>query len=172
MRGTVTVSNNHVSEEVRLVEAEYTLRYVIRDIETGNYIQGAVIEVANTALITNVNGVAQITIKHGTYDYTIKTQNYKEYKGTVNIVNQDVIETIYLELRDSYVTFTVTDKGNGLPAVGIAVSLINKGTQLVVSSGHTNQVGQITLQGEAAAYIWKVENKYYYPKQGEIVLEN
>ena len=171
VRGTVTVSNNHVSEEVRLVEAEYTLRYVIRDIETGNYIQGAEIEVANTALITNVNGVAQITVKHGTYDYTIKTQNYKEYKGTVNIVNQDVIETIYLELRDSYVTFIVTDKGNGLPAVGIAVSLINKGTQLVVSSGHTNQVGQITLQGEAAAYIWKVENKYYYPKQGEIVLE-
>ena len=171
VRGTVTVSNNRVSEEVRLIEAEYALRYVIRDIETGNYIQGAEIEVANTALITNVNGVAQITVKHGTYDYTIKTQNYKEYKGTVNIVNQDVIETIYLELRDSYVTFTVTDKGNGLPAVGIAVSLINKGTQLVVSSGHTNQVGQITLQGEAAAYIWKVENKYYYPEQGEIVLE-
>lgn len=171
VRGTVTVSNNHVSEEVRLIEAEYTLRYVIRDIETGNYIQGAEIEVANTALITNINGVAQITVKHGTYDYTIKTQNYKEYKGTVDIVNQDVIETIYLELRDSYVTFTVTDKGNGLPAVGIAVSLINKETQLVVSSGHTNEVGQITLQGEAAAYIWKVENKYYYPKQGEIVLE-
>ena len=171
VRGTVTISNNHVSEEVRLVEAEYTLRYVIRDIETGNYIQGAEIEVANTALITNINGVAQITVKHGTYDYTIKTQNYKEYKGTVDIVNQDVIETIYLELRDSYVTFTVTDKGNGLPAVGIAVSLINKGTQLVVSSGHTNEVGQITLQGEAATYIWKVENKYYYPKQGEVVLE-
>lgn len=171
VRGTVTVSNNHVSEEVRLVEAEYTLRYVIRDIETGNYIQGAEIEIANAVLITNINGIAQTAIKHGTYDYVIKTQNYKEYRGTVDIVNQDVIETIYLELRDSYVTFTVTDKGNGLPAVGIAVSLINKGTQLVVSSGHTNQVGQITLQGEAATYIWKVENKYYYPKQGEIVLE-
>ena len=157
----VVIEGSEVSKIVELEQAFYTFRLTVRDIENGNYIQGAELQINGETRVTNVNGVASVTLGNGDYEYTVTHRNYKRYTGTVTIKDQDVPETIYLELRDTVITYTATDAITKAPISGVYIELINKGTGIKVDSGYTNDIGVLQLGAEAGEYTWNATHRYY-----------
>jgi hypothetical protein len=157
----IVVEGSEVSKIVELEQAFYTFRLTVRDIENGNYIQGAELQINGETRVTNVNGVASVTLGNGDYEYTVTHRNYKRYTGTVTIKDQDVPETIYLELRDTVITYTATDAITKAPISGVYIELINKGTGIKVDSGYTNDIGVLQLGAEAGKYTWNATHRYY-----------
>ena len=157
----IVVEGSEVSKIVELEQAFYTFRLTVRDIENGNYIQGAELQINGETRVTNVNGVASVTLGNGDYEYTVTHRNYKRYIGTVTIKDQDVPETIYLELRDTVITYTATDAITKAPISGVYIELINKGTGIKVDSGYTNDIGVLQLGAEAGEYTWNATHRYY-----------
>ena len=157
----IAVEGSEVSKIVELEQAFYTFRLTVRDIENGNYIQGAELQINGETRVTNVNGVASVTLGNGDYEYTVTHRNYKRYTGTVTIKDQDVPETIYLELRDTVITYTATDAITKAPISGVYIELINKGTGIKVDSGYTNDIGVLQLGAEAGEYTWNATHRYY-----------
>ena len=157
----VVVEGSEVSKIVELEQAFYTFRLTVRDIENGNYIQGAELQINGETRVTNVNGVVSVTLGNGDYEYTVTHRNYKRYTGTVTIKDQDVPETIYLELRDTVITYTATDAITKALISGVYIELINKGTGIKVDSGYTNDIGVLQLGAEAGEYTWNATHRYY-----------
>jgi hypothetical protein len=157
----IVVEGSEVSKIVELEQAFYTFRLTVRDIENGNYIQGSELQINGETRVTNVNGVASVTLGNGDYEYTVTHRNYKRYTGTVTIKDQDVPETIYLELRDTVITYTATDAITKAPISGVYIELINKGTGIKVDSGYTNDIGVLQLGAEAGEYTWNATHRYY-----------
>jgi hypothetical protein len=157
----VVVEGSEVSKIVELEQAFYTFRLTVRDIENGNYIQGVELQINGETRVTNVNGVVSVTLGNGDYEYTVTHRNYKRYTGTVTIKDQDVPETIYLELRDTVITYTATDAITKAPISGVYIELINKGTGIKVDSGYTNDIGVLQLGAEAGEYTWNATHRYY-----------
>ena len=157
----IVVEGSEVSKIVELEQAFYTFRLTVRDIENGNYIQGAELQINGETRVTNVNGVASVTLGNGDYEYTVTHRNYKRYTGTVTIKDQDVPETIYLELRDTVITYTATDAITKALISGVYIELINKGTGIKVDSGYTNDIGVLQLGAEAGEYTWNATHRYY-----------
>lgn len=157
----IVVDDAPISKIIKLNKAFYTLKLIVRDIENGNYIQGAELNINEETKITNINGVATVTLGNGTYDYVVTQRNYKRYTGQVVIKDQDVVETIYLELRDTVITYTATDAITKTPISGVYIELINKGTGIKVDSGYTNDIGVLQLGAEAGEYTWNATHRYY-----------
>lgn len=157
----IVVDDAPISKIIKLNKAFYTLKLIVRDIENGNYIQGAELNINEETKITNINGVATVTLGNGTYDYVVTQRNYKRYTGQIVIKDQDVVETIYLELRDTVITYTATDAITKAPISGVYIELINKGTGIKVDSGYTNDIGVLQLGAEAGEYTWNATHRYY-----------
>ena len=157
----IVVDDAPISKIIKLNKAFYTLKLIVRDIDNGNYIQGAELNINEETKITNINGVATITLGNGTYDYVVTQRNYKRYTGQIVIKDQDVVETIYLELRDTVITYTATDAITKAPISGVYIELINKGTGIKVDSGYTNDIGVLQLGAEAGEYTWNATHRYY-----------
>ena len=157
----IVVDDAPISKIIKLNKAFYTLKLIVRDIENGNYIQGAELNINEETKITNINGVATVTLGNGTYDYVVTQRNYKRYTGQIIIKDQDVVETIYLELRDTVITYTATDAITKAPISGVYIELINKGTGIKVDSGYTNDIGVLQLGAEAGEYTWNATHRYY-----------
>ena len=157
----IVVDDTPISKIIKLNKAFYTLKLIVRDIENGNYIQGAELNINEETKITNINGVATITLGNGTYDYVVTQRNYKRYTGQIIIKDQDVVETIYLELRDTVITYTATDAITKDPISEVNITLINKGTGITVDSGFTNDIGVLQLGAEAGEYTWNATHRYY-----------
>lgn len=157
----IVVDDAPISKIIKLNKAFYTLKLIVRDIENGNYIQGAELNINEETKITNINGVATVTLGNGTYDYVVTQRNYKRYTGQIVIKDQDVVETIYLELRDTVITYTATDAITKTPISGVYIELINKGTGIKVDSGYTNDIGVLQLGAEAGEYTWNATHRYY-----------
>lgn len=165
----VVVDGTEVSKIIELEQAFYTFRLTVRDIENGNYIQGAEIQINGETHITNVNGVSSITLPNGNYEYTVTHRNYKRYTGTVTIKDQDVPETIFLELRDTVITYTATDAITKDPISGVYIELINKDTGIKVDSGYTNDIGVLLLGAEAGEYTWNATHRYYNAVENQAI---
>lgn len=165
----VVVEGSEVSKIVELEQAFYTFRLTVRDIENGNYIQGAELQINGETRVTNVNGVVSVTLGNGDYEYTVTHRNYKRYTGTVTIKDQDVPETIYLELRDTVITYTATDALTKAPISGVYIELINKGTGIRVDSGYTNDIGVLQLGAEAGEYTWNATHRYYNAVENQAI---
>ena len=165
----VVVDGTEVSKIIELEQAFYTFRLTVRDIENGNYIQGAEIQINGETHITNVNGVSSITLPNGNYEYTVTHRNYKRYTGTVTIKDQDVPETIFLELRDTVITYTATDAITKDPIPEAYIELINKGTGIKVDSGYTNDIGVLLLGAEAGEYTWNATHRYYNAVENQAI---
>ena len=157
----IVVDDAPISKIIKLNKAFYTLKLIVRDIENGNYIQGAELNINEETKITNINGVATVTLDNGTYDYVVTQRNYKRYTGQIVIKDQDVVETIYLELRDTVITYTATDAITKAPISGVYIELINKGTGIKVDFGYTNDIGVLQLGAEAGEYTWNATHRYY-----------
>jgi hypothetical protein len=157
----IVVDDAPISKIIKLNKAFYTLKLIVRDIENGNYIQGAELNINEETKITNINGVATVTLGNGTYDYVVTQRNYKRYTGQIIIKDQDVVETIYLELRDTVITYTATDAITKAPISGVYIELINKGTGIKVDFGYTNDIGVLQLGAEVGEYTWNATHRYY-----------
>lgn len=167
----LVVDGESISQIVKLGKAYYTFRLTVRDIENGNFIQGAQLSINGETAITNVNGVTSVMLGNGTYTYVVTNPNYKRYTGTVTIKDQDVVETIYIQIRDTEVTFIATDQLTGEVIEGVNIDLVNKGTMEKVTSGVTNALGQVTLSAEADDYTWTATHKWYISVTQDVTLE-
>ena len=171
VKNKVTVDQAATSVIVRLQEAYYTFRLFIRDIENGDYLQGMEVFINNRTIISNVNGMIETTLPNGEYDYVVRSSDYKEYRGTIEIKDQDLVETIYIQVRNSNLTFTVTDELTGEPLLGADVVLTDVGTQTVVTQGTTNAIGVVVLDAEAGSYSYTVSRQYYYDVTDTVTVE-
>lgn len=167
----IVVDGASVSKIIRLGKAYYTLKVTVRDIDTGNFIQGAALSIGGQVGITNVNGVTSIMLGNGEYPFTITSANYKKYTGNVTIKDQDVVLTVYMQIRDTNIDYTATDELTGEAIEGVNIQLVNKGTGEVVTQGNTNILGQLLLSTEAGEYSWTATHKWYLSVSQDVTLE-
>ncbi|MDA3868039.1 MAG: T9SS type A sorting domain-containing protein [Salinivirgaceae bacterium] len=67
----------------------YMVTFNVAD-EAGTVIQGATVNVNETDLTTDVDGIATIELEAGDYPYTVNADGYIEYTETVQVVDQTV----------------------------------------------------------------------------------
>ncbi len=167
--GSVTVNNANEDITVNLATIPtYDAIFAITDIETGNPIENATIDINGSTLNTDSDGNANIQLENGTYDYTINATDYIEETGSVTINNAtETINAALSPVDEITATFNVTDEDgaaiesaeisiNGTTittdASGIASIALDDGTYeyTITANGYAPHTGEVTISGEDA----------------------
>jgi len=95
--GTITVTNEDITETILLERKKYTLSFSITDNSDDSPIEGALITIAGrTELQTNDQGKASLDTVNGSYDYTVQKEGFEQENGTVVVDNGPVTESVAL----------------------------------------------------------------------------
>ncbi len=79
-------TSDKVSVEFEIAEPTYKVTFNVKSTVTGNpAVEGATISVNNQEIPTNANGVAEIELKNGSYDYTVTKDDFKDTTGSVTV---------------------------------------------------------------------------------------
>ncbi len=121
---TYTVSVPHGSQawtvSVETVEL-FSVTFAVE--HSGAAVEGASIVIADQTLNTDANGEASIVLVPGEYAYQVSKDGFETYEGTVVITDQDIIESVDLELIDYLLTFIVkAQDGSALEGASVSVN--------------------------------------------------
>lgn len=121
VEGIVGISVENITEEVTLQLISFTLTFSIND--SGAAVEGASIVIAGETLNTDADGEASIVLLPGEYSYQVSKNGYETVESSVVITDQDVIESVSLELIDYLLTFIVkAQDGSALEGASVSVN--------------------------------------------------
>ncbi len=128
--GTINVNDADISEDITLVEHTYTVTFAVDD-GSGEPAEGAIVSINGTDLMTDVDGIATIDLKNGTYDYGVEFGFCQTYSSTIVVDMADVDEFVTLDCPDVYsVTFLVDDGTDPLEGATVAVGGVEEMTDV------------------------------------------
>ncbi len=120
--GSISVSGADITEDITLVEHTYTVTFAVDD-NDGAPLEGATVSIDGTDLTTDVDGIATIDLRNGTYDYGVEFGFCDTYSSTIVVDMADLDEFVTLTCPDVYsVTFTVDDGTDPLEGATVAVA--------------------------------------------------
>jgi uncharacterized membrane protein len=126
-----------------------------------NNLSGANISINNQNITTSSGGDASISLKNGSYPYTVTKSGYFQKSGTVNISGSNVTENV--TLTPAYqVTFNVKDD-NSAAIEGANVSIDGKNLQ-------TNSSGIATISLANGTYSYQVTKSGFFTSNGNITI--
>jgi hypothetical protein len=170
--GNVMVDYQNVTEEVTLLPpSDFTVTFTVTD--GTSPVQGAVIDINNTQLTTDVAGQASIDLENGNYPYTVTAAGFLQASGSVTVNGAAVDETVTLQVGYN-VTFNV-DMGQ------FGAKEFNPDTDDVFVTGSpfgwsepgtegslqlTDPDGDLIYSGQAGIPVGSHEYKYFYLPEG------
>lgn len=161
LQGSIEVVDENISESITLQLITYTAAFSIND--GAQAIQGASIEINETIISTDASGQAFITLTPGTYDFSVFKESYLIYEGSIVIENENVTETITLQLITFSVDFVISDGTNPLENATIEVN----GQSIL-----TNTQGFAALALVPGNYTAIVSKNNYLPVNHSFVVDN
>lgn len=163
VEGMFVVLNGSVSIDVQMVLAPYTVTFHVTD-EKGGVVPYANVMMDNRTTTTNLQGVASLSARNGSYPYTIEKLGYDEYSGSVVVDGRD--KEVYPELEFKVWTITVIVKDKENQLIPNAIVKVNNGEYL------TNQHGEAEIPLVNGEYPVTIEKTGYDTLQGEIKVNN
>ena len=143
--GDVIVSNAIQNIDIVLPELTYTTSFTITD--GTNPIENANININDTDIQTNENGIATIELTNGNYSYTVNYNGYDELLGTVTVNNNSQNIDLTLNETTYILSFTVTDGATPLENANININQ----TDII-----TNENGIATINLTNGTYNYSV----------------
>jgi len=137
------------------------VKFVVKSNQTS--LQDASVTLSGLTKSTDVNGEALYEdIYPGKYPYQIKMTGYYDVSDTLEVILDDVTESIDLASVPD-ITFTV--EANGTPITNAMVELGNW-------SGTTNQNGEILFADvPKGGYSYSVQASGYYPEESTLIVD-
>lgn len=163
VEGMFVVLNGSVSIDVQMVLAPYTVTFHVTD-EKGGVVPYANVMMDNRITTTNLQGVASLSARNGSYPYTIEKLGYDEYSGSVVVDGRD--KEVYPELEFKVWTITVIVKDKENQLIPNVIVKVNNGEYL------TNQHGEAEIPLVNGEYPVTIEKTGYDTLQGEIKVNN
>ncbi|TRX59130.1 T9SS type A sorting domain-containing protein [Fulvivirga sp. M361] len=95
--GMIEITNGDVTETITLGPPTYDLTFVVTD--GTDRTPGAIVTFENNNYITDTEGVSIVTgIANGTYHYLVTATGFNDTNGTVEVMDDNLIETVTLNL--------------------------------------------------------------------------
>lgn len=90
--GSVTVTDTPITEEVVMTAIIPVYEYTVTFIVTSDNlpIEGAVVTIADTTLLTNAEGIAAIDLEDGEYPYSVTAEGNNTIEGTATVAGADI----------------------------------------------------------------------------------
>ena len=171
--GNITVNYEDVLEEVVMTEpASYNVTFEVSDGDSP--VEGAVIEINGDQLTTDASGIAAINLPNGNYPYTVTSEDFLTYEGTVTVNGADITEEVIL-FTGYPVTFNVdmtpalenTDFDPAADAVYVSGSLFDwPEPGSVTELKLTDADGDLIYTLDTIAETGTHEYKYFYVPDG------
>ena len=164
-RFRLQVGDDTSGEEPEADAAREGLTVLIRDAETGEAVEGAVVEISDQSDTSSANGLATVELPVGVHDYVVAADGYATVEETVEIIAGDNPE-IVVELSPQAdaregLTILVRDQQSGDSIEGAEVTV---GDQSDTSSAH----GLATVELPVGAHDYEVLSDGYDPVGGSL----
>lgn len=125
-------------------------------------VEGASVMIEGASVMTNAEGIAQMGLMAGTYNYTISADYFDDYSGTLLVTTYDVNTTVYMVAHMFNINFNVLNNQTPLNGVKIIVG----GPRVT-----TDQNGEATLSMPAGAYQYTATIDGYETVEDSIYLQ-
>ena len=116
----------------------YNVKFIVND-ETNSPIQGANIAINQTNLITNAEGVINISLVNGNYTYVVSKENYISISDSVFVNNASVVVNVVINTVGINYINEVKVKVYPNPSNGI-VNIISDG---IYNVSIMNEIGRV-----------------------------
>ena len=166
--GSVTVDDDKtVDVSLDPVIEYYDVTFNVKDSETNDPIQGALVELDGMTSTTNFWGEVVFTdVEEGSYSWEVSKDGYHSESGSVT-VDEDKTIDVSLDLVIKYydVTFNVEDSDTGDALSGALVELDGM-------SSTTDGSGQVVFTDvEEGSYSWEVSKDGYHSESGSVTVD-
>ncbi len=168
--GTVTVSGADITENVEMTPLppeEYTVTFIVTDINTSEPISEAQITIDDSFILsTDELGQATIDLPDGTYSYTVAASGYQNTNGSLTVNGADVTENVEmtpLPPEEYTVTFNVSEINTSDPISGAEIAI--DGENLT-----TDASGQATISLPDETYSYSVTASGYENESGSVTV--
>jgi uncharacterized membrane protein len=165
LRGSFVILNASVSITNTIVLAPWTVTFNLVD-EKGLPVEGAQISAGGKQTTSNINGIATLNLKNGTYPYVITKLGYEEISGKSFVISDgdiNINETLYFHAWQT--TFTILSEADSKPIPSAIIEIGN-------NSYVTNSQGQVTVPLINGTYNLTIKKVGYQETKKTIVILN
>lgn len=155
------ITNQDVSIDINMSLITYQVSFNV--ISDGSPLAGASIQVNNQTIVSNQQGVAQISLVPGTYPFTVSKANYDPYSSEVVVSNQAVNLNIDMSLTVFPVTILVKCEGEAIEGANVSIN-----NQTLVS----NNEGAVEISLIPGNYDFTVNKSGYDEYEGDVTVTN
>lgn len=124
-------------------------------------VEGATINMTDTSLTTDADGMASVWLTTGDYDYTVAMDGYLDASGTVTVEYSNVTQEVTL-MQYYTVTFSVTDGSDPIEGASISVG---------DSSRTTDASGEATIMLVNGDYNYTVTADDFQDASGSFTVD-
>ena len=142
---SVIVANDNATVNVSLAAKLWNV--FLQVLDRGQIVEGAEVQIAGQTLITDDSGLVTLTLRNGTYPYTINKAGYVQETGNIVVNNSDLNTSITITPLSYLVTFKLSEEGQS-PAKYINGATISINSQSLT----TDSNGEATIQIYAGTY--------------------
>lgn len=165
LRGSFVILNASVSITNTIVLAPWTVTFNLVD-EKGLPVEGVQISAGGKQTTSNINGIATLNLKNGTYPYVITKLGYEEISGKSFVISDgdiNINETLYFHACQT--TFTILSEADSKPIPSAIIEIGN-------NSYVTNSQGQVTVPLINGTYNLTIKKVGYQETKKTIVILN
>ena len=142
---SVIVANDNATVNVSLAAKLWNV--FLQVLDRRQIVEGAEVQIAGQTLITDDSGLVTLTLRNGTYPYTINKAGYVQETGNIVVNNSDLNTSITITPLSYLVTFKLSEEGQS-PAKYINGATISINSQSLT----TDSNGEATIQIYAGTY--------------------
>ncbi|RKE03409.1 VPS10 domain-containing protein [Marinifilum flexuosum] len=151
--GNVSVLDQDVNEYVRLKVAEYQVKFVISDAK--GIVQDADVNLQNYGTVKS-NNYGEVIFNSVTpannLTYQVSKDEYDKYSGSINVVDEDVVENVTLVRNVFNVDFTIVDQNGSIAGAEVILDNEAKTTDASGNVSYTKKVGDYDYIVSAAGH--------------------
>ena len=142
---SVIVASDNATVNVSLAAKLWNV--FLQVLDRGQIVEGAEVQIAGQTLITDDSGLVTLTLRNGTYPYTINKAGYVQETGNIVVNNSDLNTSTTITPFSYLVTFKLSEEGQS-PAKYINGATISINSQSLT----TDSNGEATIQIYAGTY--------------------
>ncbi len=157
--GSITVDHSDVVKNVFLAEQTHSVLFSVSF--ESEPVDSAMISIEDTTLITGMNGMAEIELVNGDYNYTVTADSLEQSSGSVSVDGSPLVKNIALVPVTYEVTFSVNQGDQPVSNATITIGDVYK---------VTDQEGQAVFQLENGQYTFNCFANNYEDASGSITI--
>ncbi|MDQ2180612.1 GEVED domain-containing protein, partial [Marinifilum sp. D714] len=140
--GNISVIDQDVNQSVNLSAAEYQVKFVISD--ANGIVQNADVNLQNYGTVKS-NNYGEVIFNKVTpannLNYQVSKDEYDTYSGSINVIDDDIVENVTLVRNEFNITFTIVDNNEIIAGAEVILDNEAKTTDASGNVSYTKKVG-------------------------------